>query len=100
MPRLSPEKRAELEAFWWAPHEAWKRSDLNQREYFEVNDLQLKRLANWRPISDASRSGNCSKLLPTGQMVELWFVTPEWSYTTACLYRPNLRRLHRRTEDV
>ena len=48
MPRLSPEKRAELEAFWWAHHEAWKRSDLNQREYCEVNDLPLKRFGNWR----------------------------------------------------
>ena len=48
MPRLSPEKRAELEAFWRAHHEAWKRSDLNQREYCEVNDLPLKRFGNWR----------------------------------------------------
>ena len=47
MPRLSPEKRAELEAFWWAHHEAWKGSDLNQREYCKVNDLPLKRFGNW-----------------------------------------------------
>ncbi|HIG21962.1 MAG TPA: hypothetical protein EYQ28_05435 [Henriciella sp.] len=45
---MSPEKRAELEAFWRAHHEAWKRSDLNQREYCEVNDLPLKRFGNWR----------------------------------------------------
>ena len=48
MPKLSTEKRSELEAFWRAHHEAWKRSDLNQREYCEVNDLPLKRFGNWR----------------------------------------------------
>lgn len=48
MPKLSTEKRSELEAFWRAHHEAWKRSDLNQREYCEVNGLPLKRFGNWR----------------------------------------------------
>ena len=32
MPRVSPEKRAELEAFWRAHNQAWKRSELNQRD--------------------------------------------------------------------
>lgn len=36
------------EAFWWAHHEAWKRSDLNQRQYCEVHGLPLKAFENWR----------------------------------------------------
>ncbi|RIJ14006.1 hypothetical protein D1227_08110 [Henriciella mobilis] len=48
MPKLKTKKRAALEAFWRAHHEAWKRSDLNQREYCEVNGLPLKRFGNWR----------------------------------------------------
>ena len=30
------------EAFWRAHHEAWKRSDLNQRQYCEAHGLPLK----------------------------------------------------------
>jgi transposase-like protein len=40
--------RVELEAFWRSHHEAWRRSDLNQREYFEQHGLPLKRFGNWR----------------------------------------------------
>ena len=36
------------EAFWRAHHEAWKRSDLNQREYCEVHGLTRKGFENWR----------------------------------------------------
>ena len=36
------------EAFWRSHHEAWKRSDLNQREYCEVQGLSLKAFGNWR----------------------------------------------------
>ena len=36
------------EAFWRAHHEAWKRSDLNQREYCVAQSLQLKAFGNWR----------------------------------------------------
>lgn len=36
------------EAFWRAHHEAWKRSDLNQREYCEAQDIPLKAFGNWR----------------------------------------------------
>ncbi len=36
------------EAFWRAHHEAWKRSDLNQREYCEAQGLPLKAFGNWR----------------------------------------------------
>jgi len=36
------------EAFWRAHHEAWKRSDLNQREYCEAQSIPLKAFGNWR----------------------------------------------------
>ena len=36
------------EAFWRAHHEAWKRSDLNQRQYCEAEGLPLKAFGNWR----------------------------------------------------
>ncbi len=34
--------------FWRAHHEAWKRSDLNQREYCEAQGISLKAFGNWR----------------------------------------------------
>jgi hypothetical protein len=36
------------EAFWRAHHEAWKRSELNQREYCEAECISLKAFGNWR----------------------------------------------------
>lgn len=36
------------EAFWRAHHEAWKRSDLNQREYCATQGIPLKAFGNWR----------------------------------------------------
>ena len=38
----------EGEAFWRAHHEAWKRSDLNQRQYCEAQGIPLKAFGNWR----------------------------------------------------
>jgi hypothetical protein len=35
-------------AFWRAHHEAWKRSDLNQRQYCEAEGIPLKAFGNWR----------------------------------------------------
>jgi transposase len=48
MPRLSEEKRNELEAFWRAQIQGWRDSTLNQREYCEAHGLPLKRFGNWR----------------------------------------------------
>jgi hypothetical protein len=48
MPKVSPERWAELEGFWRHRHEAWKSSTLNQRECCELHGLPLKRLGNWR----------------------------------------------------
>lgn len=36
------------EAFWRAHHEAWERSDLNQRQYCEAEGIPLKAFGNWR----------------------------------------------------
>jgi hypothetical protein len=36
------------EAFWRAHHEAWQRSDLNQRQYCEFHGLPQKAFENWR----------------------------------------------------
>jgi hypothetical protein len=36
------------EAFWRAHHEAWKRSDLNQRQYCEAEGIPPKAFGNWR----------------------------------------------------
>ena len=36
------------EDFWRAHHEAWKRSDLNQRQYCEAQGIPLKAFGNWR----------------------------------------------------
>src|SRR6185312_16008714 len=46
--RWPSDYRVELEAFWRSHHEAWRRSELNQREYCEANGLPLKRFGNWR----------------------------------------------------
>lgn len=40
--------KRQCEAFWRAHHEAWKRSDLNQRQYCEAQSLPLKGFENWR----------------------------------------------------
>ncbi len=36
------------EAFWRAHHEAWQRSELNQRQYCEAQGIPLKAFGNWR----------------------------------------------------
>jgi hypothetical protein len=48
MPRLSRERRGELEAFWRFHHDEWARGALNQREYCASHGLPLKRFGNWR----------------------------------------------------
>jgi hypothetical protein len=51
------------EAFWRAHHEAWKRSDLNQREYCEAQGLSLKAFGNWRAEFKAEPQPPARKLL-------------------------------------
>ncbi len=43
---LSRERHGE--AFWRTHHEAWRRSELNQREYCEAQGIPLKAFGNWR----------------------------------------------------
>jgi hypothetical protein len=50
-------------AFWWAHHEAWKRSDLNQRQYCEAEGLPLKAFGNWRAKFKAEPQSSERKLL-------------------------------------
>ena len=51
------------EAFWRAHHEAWKRSDLNQREYCESQGISLKAFGNWREKFKAEPQPLLRKLL-------------------------------------
>jgi hypothetical protein len=51
------------EAFWRAHHEAWKRSDLNQREYCEAEGIPLKAFGNWRARFKAEPQAPERKLL-------------------------------------
>lgn len=51
------------EAFWRAHHEAWKRSDLNQRQYCEAEGIPLKAFGNWRAQFKAEPQSPERKLL-------------------------------------
>ena len=45
--------RRQDDSYWRAHHEAWKRSDLNQRQYCEAERIPLKAFGNWRALSKA-----------------------------------------------
>ena len=51
------------EAFWRAHHEAWKRSDLNQRQYCEAEGIPPKAFGNWRAKFKAEPQPPSPKLL-------------------------------------
>jgi hypothetical protein len=51
------------EAFWRAHHEAWQRSDLNQREYCAAQGIPLKAFGNWRARFMAEPQPVAPKLL-------------------------------------
>jgi transposase-like protein len=51
------------EAFWRAHHEAWCRSELNQREYCEAQGISLKAFGNWRARFKAEPQPSARKLL-------------------------------------
>ena len=63
MPRLSEEKRNELEAFWRKHIQGWADSALNQREYCEAHGLPLKRFGNWRATLRGEVPPTAGKLL-------------------------------------
>src|ERR1700692_3668149 len=51
------------EAFWRAHHEAWQKSELNQREYCEAQGIPLKAFGNWRARFKAEPQPPSPKLL-------------------------------------
>jgi hypothetical protein len=51
------------ETFWRAHHEAWKCSDLNQRQYCDVHGLPQKAFENWRAKFKAEPQPPARKLL-------------------------------------
>ena len=51
------------EPFWRAHHEAWRRSDLNQREYCQAQEISLKVFGNWRAKFKAEPQLQAHKLL-------------------------------------
>ena len=55
--------RRQSEEFWRAHHEAWKRSDLNQRQYCEAQGLPRKAFENWRAKFRAEPQPSERKLL-------------------------------------
>ena len=63
MPRMTAAKRTEVESFWRAHLEGWRRSDLNQREYCELHGLPLKRFGNWRAKLRHEEPASAGKLL-------------------------------------
>ncbi len=63
MPRITAGKRTELESFWRAHLDGWRRSDLNQREYCELHGLPLKRFGNWRATLKHEEPTSAGKLL-------------------------------------
>ena len=58
--------RRQDEAFWRAHHEAWKRSDLNQRQYCEAEGIPLKAFGNWRAqVQSRTAAVRSQAALPT-----------------------------------
>ena len=63
---MADEERSRVrygEAFWRAHHEAWRRSELNQREYCEAQGIPLKAFGNWRARFTAEPQPPVRKLL-------------------------------------
>ena len=52
------------EAFWRAHHEAWRHSELNQREYCEAQGIPLKAFGNWRAKFKAEPGRACFATVP------------------------------------
>jgi hypothetical protein len=63
VPRMTAGECSELESFWRALLDGWRRSDLNQREYCELHGLPLKRFGNWRAKLKHEEPAAMGKLL-------------------------------------
>ena len=57
------------EDFWRTPHQGWKRSDLNQRQYCEFQGLPQKVFENGRQILRLEPESPQRKLLCRGRPV-------------------------------
>jgi hypothetical protein len=67
---MADEKRSwvrQHEAFWRAHHEAWRRSDLNQRQYCAAQGIPLKAFGNLASAvqSRATSAGAQAALSPS-----------------------------------
>ena len=62
------------EAFWRAHHEAWCRSELNQREYCEARRIPLKAFGNWRAKFKAEPQASRlrANALSSGEAASYW----------------------------
>ena len=85
--------RRQDEGFWRAHHEAWKRSDLNQRQYCEAEGIPLKAFGNWRVDAWASRNG-VSRSEAIRRLVEIGLAN------TPKTRRPGLRKGAARASDM
>jgi hypothetical protein len=74
------------EAFWRAHHEAWKRSDLNQRQYCEAEGLPLKAFGNWRAKFKAEPQSPEQAALPGRGLSHI--LSPSLSHVTYPSSRP------------
>jgi hypothetical protein len=65
------------EAFWRAHHEAWKRGDLNQRQYCDAHGLSLKAFENSRAKFKSEPQPPAPKLLYRRGGISHWSA-PFW----------------------
>jgi hypothetical protein len=56
------------EVFWRAHHEAWKRSELNQRQYCEAQRIPLKAFGNWRAVQSRAAGAGAQAALPASPL--------------------------------
>ena len=91
------------EAFWRAHHEAWKRSDLNQRQYCEAHGLPQKGFENWRQKFRAEPEPTQRKLLYRRRGLSPPLsppVSPPVSPGLIPLRTPNSRSCRDRVRDI
>ena len=96
--------RRQDESFWRAHHEAWKRSDLNQRQYCEAERIPLKAFGNWRVIFKAEPQAAERKLLyrrrglspPLGPPLSPLLSPGTYPFSSAGPIVPRPREGHRR----
>jgi len=96
--------RRQDESFWRAHHDAWKRSDLNQRQYCEAERIPLKAFGNWRAVFKAEPQPPERKLLYRRRGLSPPFspqlsppVSPRaYPFSTASPIVPRPREGHRR----